>query len=191
MRVGPGKADTGRATAHTCRLQYRDLHARLGQPVSNRRAHHAPLRSRSFWSLVSPSTSDGLWHATTAPSPDRRRHRGNVLALRYFLAEDLECYLHPVARRWGSARIRAAIRSHREIALSRRSPEHVRVEKLVAEFPVGVIRTGHVTKRRQFRIERYEFDRARMVIFPQCGRPPSGNNISSISAVSAATAWFS
>src|SRR6266851_2211929 len=46
------------------------------------------------------------------------------------------------------------------------SPEHVRLEKLVAEFPVVVIRTGQVTKRRQFRIERYEFGPGRVQDLP-------------------------
>jgi hypothetical protein len=42
------------------------------------------------------------------------------------------------------------------------SPEDVRVEKLVAEFALGVMGTGEVAKRRQFRIERQEVGRARV-----------------------------
>lgn len=92
VRIGPGEADAGRAAADAGRLEHGNVCPGLSQPKGDRGAHHpsADHDHLRHGRLLNFRRIMACHHRAVAR---RRHHRGNVLALRYFLAEDLECIL--------------------------------------------------------------------------------------------------
>ena len=67
--IGPGEADAGRAAADACRLEHGNVCPGLSQPKATE-APITPAPITIIFVMGVSSTATGLWHATTAPSPD-------------------------------------------------------------------------------------------------------------------------